>query len=169
MSYPQLDKDAARIVKKVAQEIAYEFELDYVGTEHILLAILRHGQGVGAEVLRKLGLTEELAREKVEEVLQRDMEDTWVFGRLPGSPHYRNVLAHAIDEATQLEAKRIGSEHLLLALLRERGSTAQRVLAKVGVTLNNCRDAQRVLAKVGVTLNNCRADVLKQLAQTPPG
>lgn len=139
MEYPQLDKDAAKIVKKVAQEIAYEFELDYVGTEHILLAILRHGKGLGAEVLSSFDVTEARARQTVEEVLKREMEDTWVFGRLPGSPHYRNVLAHAIDEATQLEAQQIGSEHLLLALLRERGSTAQRVLSKLGVTLKACR------------------------------
>jgi ATP-dependent Clp protease ATP-binding subunit ClpC len=150
MAYPQLDKNAARIIKKVAQEIAYEFELDYVGTEHILLAILRHGQGVGAEVLADLGVTEDKAREVVEQVLKREMEDTWVFGRLPGSPRYRNVLAHAIDEATQLEAKQIGSEHLLLALLREQGSTAQ-----------------RVLSKLGVTLKSCRAAVLKQLSRRP--
>lgn len=141
MAYPQLDKNAAKIVKTVAQEIAYEFELDYVGTEHILLAILRHGEGAGAEVLGELGVTEKRARKAVEQVLKRDMEDTWVFGRLPGSPHYRNVLAHAIDEATQLEAKRIGSEHLVLALLREQGSTAQRVLSKLGVTLKSCRAA----------------------------
>jgi ATP-dependent Clp protease ATP-binding subunit ClpC len=141
MAYPQLDKNAAKIVKQVAQEIAYEFELDYVGTEHILLAILRHDQGIGAEVLTGLGLNEEQVRATVEDVLKRDMEDTWVFGRLPGSPHYRNVLAHAIDEATQLEAPQIGSEHLLLALLREKGSTAQRVLSKLGVTLKTCRSA----------------------------
>ncbi len=139
MAYPQLNKDAAKIVKKVAQEIAYEFELDYVGTEHILLAILRHGKGLGAEVLNSFGITEARARQTVEDVLKREMEDTWVFGRLPGSPHYRNVLAHAIDEATQLEAQQIGSEHLLLALLREKGSTAQRVLSKLGFTLKTCR------------------------------
>lgn len=148
MSYPRLDKDAAKIVKTVAQGIAYEFELDYVGTEHILLAILRHGKGIGAEVLSGFGITEARARETVVEVLRRDMEDTWVFGRLPGSPHYRNVLAHAIDEATQLEAEQIGSEHLVLALLREKGSTAQ-----------------RVLSKLGVTLKTCRAQVLKQLSR----
>ncbi|MFQ5807317.1 MAG: Clp protease N-terminal domain-containing protein [Phycisphaerae bacterium] len=150
MAYPQLDRNAARIIKTVAQEVAYEFELDYVGTEHILLAILRCGEGIGAEVLQSFRITEDQARDTVAEVLKRDLEDTWVFGRLPGSPHYRNVLAHAIDEATQLESKRIGSEHLLLALLRERGSTAQ-----------------RVLGKLGLTLKRCRAAVLKQLARKP--
>jgi ATP-dependent Clp protease ATP-binding subunit ClpC len=147
MTYPQLDKNAAQIVKTVAQQIAYEFELDYVGTEHILLAILRAGEGVGAKVLKAFNVSEDGAHTTVEEVLKRDMEDTWVFGRLPGSPHYRNVLAYAIDEATQLEAKHIGSEHLLLALLREEGSTAQRVLAKLGVTLKNCRE--EVLRQLG--------------------
>lgn len=141
MSYPSLDADADHVIKTAAQQIAYEFELDYVGTEHILLAILRHNKGAGAKVLEKLGVTEKKAKLEVERVLARDMEDTWVFGRLPGSPHYRNVVSLAIDEATQLEAKQIGTEHLLLALLREENSTAQRVLAKLGVTLQKCREA----------------------------
>lgn len=145
MAYPQLDKNAARIVKKVAQQIAYEYELDYVGTEHILLAILRDGQGLGSKVLHQFDISEQNAREAVDEMLKRDMEDTWVFGRLPGSPHYRNVLALAIDEATHLEASRIGSEHLLLGLLREEGSTAQRVLTQLGVTLKKCRELIRKL------------------------
>lgn len=143
MAYLQLDKNASRIVKKVAQQIAYEYELDYVGTEHILLAILRDGHGMGSKLLQEFGVTEENAREAVDEMLKRDMEDTWVFGRLPGSPHYRNVLALAIDEATHLEAAQIGSEHLLLGLLREEGSTAQRVLTDMGVTLKKCRDQIR--------------------------
>lgn len=147
MSYPRLNTAADEIVRKVAQEIAYEFGLDYVGTEHILLGILRHNQGVGAQVLAALGVDERKARKKVEELMQRAKEDTWVFGRLPGSPHYRNVVALAIDEATQLEAKEIGSEHLLLGLLREEGSTAQTVLAELGVTLRKCRaEVLRVLS-----------------------
>ncbi|MFN0136317.1 MAG: Clp protease N-terminal domain-containing protein [Phycisphaerae bacterium] len=144
--FPRLDEHADNIVKKVAQEIAYEMGLDYVGTEHVLLAILRHNQGVGARVLRHYGMDESRARLEIERILARDMEDTWVFGRLPGSPHYRNVVALAIDEATQLEAKEIGTEHILLALLREEGSTAQRVLATAGVTLKACR--QEVLREL---------------------
>lgn len=141
MTYPRLNETADRIVKQVAQDIAYEYELDYVGTEHVLLAILRANEGVGAQVLQKhFEIDERRARKTLDQILKRDMEDTWVFGRLPGSPHYRNVVAHAIDEATQLESKEIGSEHLLLALLREEESTAHRVLAQLGVTLSNCRD-----------------------------
>ena len=88
------------------------------------------------------------SRAEIERLMQRDKEDTWVFGRLPGSPHYKNVMALAIDEATQLAAKEIGSEHLLLSLLREKGSAGQRALANLGVTLKACREeAQRYVSK----------------------
>lgn len=141
MSYPRLDEIADRIVKKTAQEIAYEYGLDYVGTEHILLAILRDGQGVAARVLKSFGIDEAKARKEIDAILQLDKEDTWVFGRLPGSPHYRNVVARAIDEAVQLESDKIGTEHLLLALLREETSAAQRALVKMGATAKKCREA----------------------------
>ncbi len=148
MSYPRLDKACDHVLKKVAQEIAYEYGLDYVGTEHILLALLRESDGVASTVLKKLKVDEARARRMVDEVLERQMEDTWVFGRLPGSPHYRNVVALAIDEATQLESKQIGTEHLLLGLLREEGSTAQVVLNKLGVSLEKCRaEVLRALAE----------------------
>ncbi len=139
MPFQHLNADGKAIVK-LANGIAYEFDLEYVGTEHILLAILRHGGGLGPKVLKKFKISEARARTAIEKLQQRDKEDTWVFGRLPGSPHFRNVMALAIDEATQLESKEIGSEHLLLALLREKGSLAQRVLSKSGLTLSGCRE-----------------------------
>ena len=117
MPMQHLDSNARAIVK-LADDIAHEYELDYVGTEHILLAILRHNQGLGARVLRELGVAEENARRAVDHLVQRSKEDTWVFGRLPGSPHYRKVIESAIEEANQLEAKLIGSEHLLCAAAR---------------------------------------------------
>ena len=138
MPLPRLDTDADAVLK-LANEIAHEFELEYVGTEHILLAILRHGRGLGPKVLQAFKVDEARARAEIDKLLQRDKEDTWVFGRLPGSPNYKNVMALAIDEATQLEAKAIGSEHLLLSLLREKGSAGQRALYKLGVSLKACR------------------------------
>lgn len=137
----------ARDVIQAAQAIAREFQLDYVGTEHILLAILRSSQGLGRKALNAMKVSEPVARREIEKLLEKDMEDTWVFGRLPGSPHFRNVMVLAQDEAAQLESKEIGSEHLLLALLREKGSTAQRALAKCGVTLESCRE--EVLRQAG--------------------
>lgn len=133
MPMQRLDANAEQIVK-LANEIAQEFELEYVGTEHILLAILRQGGGLGADVLRKFDVDEAKARAAADEIVQRDKEDTWVFGRLPGSPHFRNVMAVAINAARQLDASKIGSEHLLLALLAERNSTAERALTQLGVT-----------------------------------
>ena len=139
MPMPRLDTDADAALK-LANEIAHEFELEYVGTEHILLAILRHNQGLGPEVLKAFKIDENRARKEIDLLLQHEKEDTWVFGRLPGTPHFKNVMAIAIDEATQLEAKHIGSEHLLLSLLREKGSAGQRVLAKMGLSLKACRE-----------------------------
>lgn len=138
MPFQHLDADGQAIIT-LANEIAHEYGLEYVGTEHILLGILRHNRGVGAQVLRSFGVTEAKARRIVDELVGPELEDTWVFGRLPGSPHFRNVMELAIDEATQLESREIRSEHLLLALLRETGSTAQRVLERLGVTLPACR------------------------------
>jgi ATP-dependent Clp protease ATP-binding subunit ClpC len=138
MALPHLDGDAQMIVK-LANEIAQELGLEYVGTEHILLGILRHNQGIGAQVLRNLGVDEKRATAEVKRMMRAAKEDTWVFGRLPSSPHHRNVMALAIDEAVQLESREIRSEHLLLALLREKGSAAQRVLSKLSVTLTAVR------------------------------
>jgi len=132
--------DDAREVVSLANDIAHEYELEYVGTEHILLAILRHNGNVGARALLKLGVDEEKAKAGINEIVQRAKEDTWVFGRLPGSPHYRNVIERAMEVAEQLEASLIGSEHLLLALYRDRESTARRALLGLGVTLKKCRD-----------------------------
>ncbi len=138
-AYPTLDTDAARVLQQTAQRIARDEGLEFVGTEHVLLALLQHPDGLGGAVLREMGLDPPRVEAALRDLRAEDLEDTWVFGRLPGSPHYRNVLATAIDEATQLEAGRIGTEHLLLALLRETDSTAARVLAACGVTLAGAR------------------------------
>ena len=103
MPMPRLDADADAALK-LANEIAHEFELEYVGTEHILLAILRHNGGLGPKILQAFKIDEARARAEIEKLMQRDKDDTWVFGRLPGSPHYKNVMALAIDEATHQSA-----------------------------------------------------------------
>jgi len=139
MPLRRLDADA-RAVVNLANDIAHEYEMEYVGTEHILLAILRHDDNVGARALHKLGVDEDKVRAAIDDMVQRAKEDTWVFGRLPGSPHYRNVIERAMEVAEQLESKSIGSAHLLLALYHDKESTAQRTLAGLGVTLKKCRD-----------------------------
>jgi ATP-dependent Clp protease ATP-binding subunit ClpC len=139
MPLRRLDAEA-RAVIDLANDIAYEYGLEYVGTEHILLAIVRHADNMGARVLGKFGVHEDKIRAKVDEFVQRAKEDTWVFGRLPGSPHYRDVIERAMGIADQLEARTIGSAHLLLALFHDDNSTAQQALLGLGVTQKKCRD-----------------------------
>lgn len=139
MPLRRLDADSREIVK-LANEIAHEYEQEYVGTEHVLLAILRHNNSIGARVLRTLGVDETTARTTIDELVQRSKEDTWVFGRLPGSPHYRDVIERAMSIAEQLESQRIGSAHLLLALFHDQESTARQTLATLCVTQKKCRD-----------------------------
>ncbi len=77
------------------------------------------------------------------------MEETWVFGRLPGSPHFKNVVARAIEEAQRLKAERIGTEHLLLGLLHEQGGVAQAVLNNLGLQVPDVRKDIVELFKAG--------------------
>ncbi|MCB9851133.1 MAG: hypothetical protein H6817_10575 [Phycisphaerales bacterium] len=115
-------------VVKLASKIAREYELEYVGTEHILLAIRRDGTGLGAKVLADRGISEEQLKAEVDKLVKKSMEDTWVFGRLPGTPHFRNVVAAALEQAEKMEADMLRTEHLLLALLKEHGSVAYEAL-----------------------------------------
>lgn len=140
MPLQHLDADADEVMKS-AQTIAREYELDYVGTEHVLLAILSKSDCVGARVLVNLGVDQTKARAAVDELIQKSKEDTWVLGRLPGSPHFKNVIVLAIEEATQLESKSVGTEHLLLALMREQGCVADRALNALGVTIKSAKAA----------------------------
>jgi len=131
---PRMDK-----IIKLSQEIARDYDQDYVGTEHLLLAILREGTGMGVAVLRELRIDEAKAKTLVDKFIKNSLEDTWVFGRLPGTPHFRNVMAVAIEEARQLESKQVDSEHLLLALAREDGSVAQASLNELGAKAGTMR------------------------------
>ena len=122
--YERLSKRVEKVIKELSPAIAREYDLDYVGTEHVLLAIEREGTGVGAKVLHDHGITGPGLKEEVDRLVKKSMEETWVFGRLPGTPHFRNVMASAIEQARQLKSKEVCTEHLLLALLREKGSVA---------------------------------------------
>ena len=132
-------------VVKLANEIAHEYEQEYVGTEHVLLAIAREGTGLGARILADQGATEEKVKAQIDRLIKASLEDTWVFGRLPGTPHFRNVVAQAIEEARGLKSKRVCTEHLLLALLAEKGCVAYEALKALGLTAKSVR--QEVLKR----------------------
>jgi len=137
--YEKLSKRVEGVIKD-AHKIAREYEEEYVGTEHVLLAISREGTGVGAKVLLKNGANPENIKEQIDQLIQRSMEETWVFGRLPGTPHFKNVVAGAIEAARQLESKEVCTEHLLLALLKEEGSVAYNALRNLNLRLETVRN-----------------------------
>ncbi|MCB9852936.1 MAG: hypothetical protein H6819_07560 [Phycisphaerales bacterium] len=136
--YEKLTPKMEQIIR-TSQRIARDYEQEYVGTEHLLLAILDEGTNVGAEILRshKADLTR--VKGVIDRLMQASLEDTWVFGRLPGTPHFRNVMAAAIEEARQLESRFVCAEHLLIALARAEGSVASAALAELRISAPNIR------------------------------
>ncbi|MBN1490601.1 MAG: ATP-dependent Clp protease ATP-binding subunit [Phycisphaerae bacterium] len=138
--YEHLSRRVEKIIK-LANRIAHEHEQEYVGTEHVLLAIMEEGTGNGVTILAQHGINEAKVKVEVENLIQKSMEDTWVFGRLPGTPHFRNVVARAIEEARKLESKEVCAEHLLLGLLREKGSVAFKALTNLGIKIQDVRTA----------------------------
>lgn len=131
-----LPKSSQRVgeVIQLANAIAREYEQEYVGTEHVLLAIQREGHGLGAAVLEHCGVSAGNLRAQVDQLVRKQLEETWVFGRLPGTPHFKNVVAAAIAECQQLQSRVVCTEHLLLALAKEKGSVAQKALTALGLT-----------------------------------
>lgn len=129
----KLTKRADQVLK-IAKEIATEYGYGYVGTEHLLLAILREGTSVGAQILRDHGADEEAARQVIDELLKDRMHETWVMGRLPGTPHYRDVLSKAANIARGRGNWQICSLHLLLGLMEEKNSTGYKALQALNIT-----------------------------------
>lgn len=130
--FEKLTPGMDRVIKR-SQRIARDYGQDYVGTEHLLLAAMEDDTGVAVDILKGFGVDLPKVKEVIDRIVKSSLEDTWVFGRLPGTPHFRNVMAAAIEEARQLESKVISTEHLLLALAREQGSVAHTALAELGV------------------------------------
>ncbi len=127
---PHLTERVEKIIK-LAEAIAREYDLEYVGTEHILLAIRKEGTGVGSQVLADKGISYERIKEVVDGLVRKSLEDTWVFGRLPGSPHFRNVIAKAVEQANEMKSSEVCTEHLLLALMNEQDSVAHHALKEL--------------------------------------
>lgn len=136
-----LPKSSERVAEviRLANQIAREYEQEYVGTEHLLMAIQREGTGIGAAVLDKHGVTADKLRAEVDKLIRKQMEETWVFGRLPGTPHFKNVMASAIKQCQEVGAKVLCTEHLLLALAKVRGCVAHKALKAVGLSYEMAR------------------------------
>ena len=137
----------ARKVLSLAQEEAQRFNHNYIGTEHLLLGLIREGDGVGAVVLRNLGVELDKARNAVEFIIGRG--DHVVLGGVGLTPRAKKVMELAVDEARRLNHRYIGTEHLLLGLIREGDGIAAGVLERLGVSLERARvETIRVLSQM---------------------
>ena len=129
--------DRARRVLTYAQEEARLLNHSFIGTEHILLGLLREGDGLGAEALRELGISLEAAREEVESVI--GLAGTAPSGSPPFTPRAKKVLELSLREALQMNHSYIGTEHILLGLVREGDGVAATVLVNLGADLARVR------------------------------
>ena len=133
--------DRARRVIVLAQEEARMLDHNYIGTEHILLGLIHEGHGVAAGALESLGIILEDVRRNVEEMIGRGQEAP--SGHIPFTPRSKKVLELSLRESQQLGHEYIGTEHILLGLIREGEGVAAQVLVKLGADLNRVR--QQVL------------------------
>lgn len=146
----ELFTEKARAALAIAQEEAKYFRHQSVGTEHLLLGLVMESGGIAGKVLRQIGATETSIREEIEHMTGYGTARNYPEGYyLPYSPRARQVLTYAGDEARRLGAPNVGTEHILLGLLREEDILASRILATLGLNLSKTR--QLVLKKVGLS------------------
>ena len=129
--------DRARRVVVLAQHEARTLDHDYIGTEHILLGIIDEGQGVATTALTSMGISLEEMRQAVQDTIGRGAQPR-ESGHIPFTPQAKKVLELSLRESMQLGHEYIGTEHILLALIREGGGAAQ-LLAGAGVDLDRAR------------------------------
>ena len=129
--------ERARRVVVLAQEEARTLDHGYIGTEHLLLGLIREGEGVAARALESLGISLEAVREQVGQIIGRGQQPP--PGHIPFTPRAKKVLELALREAQQLGHDYIGTEHLLLGLIREGSGVAAQVLVRLGADLNRTR------------------------------
>ena len=141
--------DRARKVMALANQEAQRFNHEYIGTEHILLGLVKEGSGVGANVLKALEIDLRKVRLEVEKLVKSGPEMV-TMGKLPQTPRAKKVLEYAIEEARHLNHNYVGTEHLLLGLLREQDGVAAQVLMNLGVKLEEGREEVLNLLGAGI-------------------
>lgn len=131
--------DCARKVMKLANQNAQLLNHEYVGTEHILVGLVKEGRGVGANVLKNLEVDLREVRLEVEKIV-RAGPDLVTMGKLPQTPRAKKVIEYAMEESRILFHNHVGTEHLLLGLLREQEGVAAQVLMNLGLKLEDVRE-----------------------------
>src|SRR5947209_2264993 len=141
--------DRARKVMALANQEAQRFNHEYIGTEHILLGLVKEGSGVGANVLKNLDVDLRKVRLEVEKLVKSG-PDMVTMGKLPQTPRAKKVIEYAIEEARNLNHNYVGTEHLLLGLLREHDGVAAQVLMNLSLKLEEVREEVLNLLGAGV-------------------
>jgi ATP-dependent Clp protease ATP-binding subunit ClpC len=138
--------DRARKVMQLANQEAQRFNHEYIGTEHVLLGLIKEGSGVAANVLKNLDIDLRKIRLEVEKLVQSG-PDMVTMGKLPQTPRAKKVIEYAMEEARNLNHNYVGTEHILLGLLREQEGVAAQVLMNLGLKLEDVRE--EVLSLLG--------------------
>ena len=131
--------DRARKVMQLANQEAQRFNHEYIGTEHVLLGLIKEGSGVAANVLKNLDVDLRKIRLEVEKLVQSG-PDMVTMGKLPQTPRAKKVIEYSMEEARHLSHNYVGTEHILLGLLREQEGVAAQVLMNLGLKLEEVRE-----------------------------
>ncbi len=146
--------ERARKVMQLANQEAQRFNHEYIGTEHMLLGLVKEGNGVAANVLKNLGVDLRKIRLEVEKLVQSGPEMVTI-GKLPQTPRAKKVIEYSMEEARNLAHSFVGTEHILLGLLREQEGVAAQVLMNLGLKLEEVRE--EVLNLLGSGLEGAEA------------
>src|SRR6202023_2316213 len=138
--------DRARKVMQLANQEAQRANHEYISTEHILLGLVKEGSGVAANVLKNLDIDLRKIRLEVEKIVQSG-PDMVTMGKLPQTPRAKKVIEYSMEEARNLNHNYVGTEHILLGLLREQEGVAAQVLMNLGLKLEDVRE--EVLSLLG--------------------
>src|SRR5882724_8080438 len=158
--------DRARKVMQLANQEAQRLNHEYIGTEHILLGLVKEGSGVAANVLKNLDVDLRKIRLEVEKLVQSSPE-VGTPGKLPQTPRAKKVIEYSIEEARNLNHNYVGTEHLLLGLLREQEGVAAQVLMNLGLKLEDVRE--EVLNLLGHGMETSEAGERAVSSGTPKG
>jgi hypothetical protein len=131
--------DRAREVMQLANQEAQRYNHEYIGTEHILLGLVKEGSGVAANILKNLDIDLRKIRREVERIVQ-SAPDMVTMGKLPQTPTAKKVIEHAIAEARNLNHNYVGTEHVLLGLLLQHDSVAAQILRNLGLSTEKVRE-----------------------------
>ena len=146
--------ERAKQVVVLTQDEARRLQHNYVGTEHLLLGLLREEEGVAARVLESLGITADRVRSEVDRVIGRG--DEAATGQIPFTPRAKKALEGSLREALALNHRRIDTEHVLLGVVGERDGVAARILEELGATADRVRES--VIETLGGTSVSPRAE-----------